>query len=122
MKPARPLSRLPDFARRGLVSAVVLSVARRFTLFNADGKPLRATLSIALKHYATVAEQVAAINYRSADHTRIHVVSEGETLPLIAHDAYGDARKWRVIADHNGLSIVSDIVPGTTIELPPLVT
>jgi nucleoid-associated protein YgaU len=102
-------------------TAVVLSVARRFTLFNADGKPLRATVSIALKHYATVAEQVAAINYRSPDHTRIHVVSEGETLPLIAHDAYDDARKWRVIADHNGLSDVRNIAPGTTLELPPLV-
>jgi len=103
-------------------TAVVLSVARRFTLFNPDGKPLRATVSIALKQYATVTEQVAAINYQSADHTRIHVVAEGETLPLIAHDAYQDARKWRVIADYNGLSIVRDIVPGTTIELPPLVT
>jgi nucleoid-associated protein YgaU len=103
-------------------TAVVLSVARRFTLFNPDGKPLRATVSIALKHYATVAEQVAAINYRSPDHTRIHVVSEGETLPLIAHDAYADARKWRVIADHNGLSAVRDLAPGTTLELPPLVT
>ena len=102
-------------------TAVILSVARRFTLFNPDGKPLRATVSIALKHYATVAEQVAAINYRSPDHTRIHVVSEGETMPLIAHDAYQDARKWRVIADHNGLSNVREIAPGTTLELPPLV-
>ena len=103
-------------------TAVVLSVARRFTLFNPNGKPLRATVSIALKQYATVAEQVAAINYQSADHTRIHVVAEGETLPLIAHDAYQDARKWRVIADHNDLSNVRDIAPGTTLELPPLVT
>ena len=103
-------------------TAVVVSVARRFTLFNPDGKPLRATVSIALKHYATVAEQVAAINYQSADHTRIHVVSEGETLPLIAYDAYQDARKWRVIADHNGLSDVRHIVPGTSLELPPLVS
>ena len=103
-------------------TAVVLSVTRRFTLFNQDGKPLRATVSIALKHYATVAEQVAAINYQSADHTRIHVVSEGETLPLIAHDAYQDAAKWRVIADHNKLLSIRDIAPGTTLELPPLVT
>ncbi len=103
-------------------TAVVLSVARRFTLFNPEGKPLRATVSIALKSYATVADQVKAINYRSPDHTRIHVVSEGETLPLIAHDAYEDAGKWRVIADHNGLSDVRNIAPGTTLELPPLVT
>lgn len=103
-------------------TAVVLSVARRFTLFSPDGKPLRATVTVALKHYATVEQQVQAINYQSADHTRTHVVAEGETLPLIAHDAYADARKWREIADHNGLADVRDLVPGTTLELPPLVT
>jgi nucleoid-associated protein YgaU len=103
-------------------TAVVLSVARRFTLFSPDGKPLRATVSVALKHYATVAEQVAAINYQSADHTRLHVVADGETLPLIAHDAYADARKWRVIADHNRLAEVRDLAPGLLLELPPMVS
>jgi hypothetical protein len=103
-------------------TAVVLSVGRRFTLFNPDGKPLRAVVSVALKHYATLAEQVAAINYKSADHTRVHVVAEGETLPLIAHDAYADAGLWRIIADHNSLVQVRDLRPGTRLEIPPLVT
>lgn len=103
-------------------TAVVTSVARRFTLFSPDGKPLRATVTVALKHYATVADQVTAINYQSADHTRLHLVAEGDTLPLIAHDAYADARKWRVIADHNGLAEVRDLTPGQLLELPPLVT
>jgi hypothetical protein len=103
-------------------TAVVLSVARRFTLFSSDGKPLRATVTLALQQHVTVAEQVAAINYQSADHTRIHLVAEGETLPLIAHDAYSDATRWRVIAERNGLSQVRDLVPGTRLELPPLVT
>lgn len=102
-------------------TAVVLSVQRRFTLFNPSGKPLRAIVSLSLKHYATVAEQIAAINYQSADHTRIHVVAEGETLPLIAHDAYSDARKWRVIAEHNNLSDVRALQPGERLELPPLI-
>lgn len=103
-------------------TAVVLSVTRRFTLFNPDGKPLRATVTLALKQYSTVTDQVAAINYQSADHTRLHIVVEGETLPLIAHDAYSDARNWRVIAEHNGLSDVRDLVPGARLQLPPLVT
>ena len=101
--------------------AMVLSVGRRFTLFNPDGKPLRATVSLSLKQYATVAEQIAAINYQSADHTRIHVVAEGETLPLIAHDAYADAKLWRLIAERNGLSQVRDLPVGLRLELPPLV-
>src|SRR4051794_37279058 len=57
-------------------TAAVLSVSRRFTLFNSDGKPLRAIVSISLKQFATVAEQVTAINYQSSDHTRLHVVQE----------------------------------------------
>jgi len=101
-------------------TAVVLAVSRRFTLFNADGKPLRAFVTISLKQFATVAEQVTAINYQSSDHTRLHVVIEGETLPLIAYDAYGDARKWRIIAEHNQLADVRRLTPGTSLQLPPL--
>ncbi|MEV4351498.1 peptidoglycan-binding protein [Actinoplanes sp. NPDC049596] len=103
-------------------TAVVLSVGRRFTLFNPDGKPLRALVTVALKHYVTLAGQLAAINLQSADHTRTHVVADGETLPLIAHDAYADAGLWRVIADHNNLTEVRDLVPGTRLEIPPLGT
>ena len=101
--------------------AIVLSVGRRFTLFNPDGKPLRAVVSVALKQYATMEEQIAAINFQSSDHTRTHTVSDGETLPLIAHDAYGDAGKWRVIAAHNNLSDARVLIPGTALELPPLI-
>lgn len=101
--------------------AIVLSVTRRFTLFNPDGKPLRATVSVSLKQYATMQEQIAAINFQSADHSRTHVVTEGETLPLIAHDAYADAGLWRVIADHNNLADVRHLTPGLELELPPLV-
>jgi nucleoid-associated protein YgaU len=101
-------------------TAIVLSVSRRFTLFNPDGRPLRAIVSISLKQFATIEQQVTALNYQSADHTRLHVVQEGETLPLIAYDAYGDSRKWRVIATHNEIAEPRLLAPGTALELPPL--
>lgn len=103
----------------GHFDAMVLTVARKFTLFAPDGVPLRAVVSISLKEYVSLARQIAAVNYRSPDHTRSHVVQEGETLPLIAHDAYGDVRKWRVIADHNGISDVRSVAAGTVLSLPP---
>lgn len=101
--------------------AVVLSCARRFTLFNADGLPLRATVSLQLREYLTLSEQLALMNLRSADHTRVHTVREGETLPLIAFQAYEDPAKWRLISDANNLGDVRTLVPGTQLTLPPTI-
>lgn len=98
---------------------VVVSVDRRFTLFNPDGVPLRATLSLQLREYRTMEEQLRELNLQSADHTRVHVVRRGEDLPLIAYDAYGDASRWSLIAEHNGLTQVRELAPGTVLELPP---
>ncbi len=100
--------------------AVVTAMTRNYVLFDPDGKPLRATVNLALKRYATITQQINAMNLQSADHTRVHIVAEGETLPLIAHDAYDDAGLWRVIADHNRLTDVVALTPGTSLELPPL--
>lgn len=102
--------------------AVVLSVTRKYTLFDTEGTPLRATVSLSLKRHATLADQIKEINFQSSDHTRLHLVTEGETLPLIAHDAFGDARLWRVIAEHNNIADARDIAPGMRLELPPLVS
>jgi len=103
----------------GHFDAIILSVARKFTLFAPDGAPLRAIVTLSLKEYVSLARQIATVNYRSPDHTRTHVVQEGETLPLIAHDAYGDVRRWRVIAEHNDISDVRSVAPGTVLTLPP---
>jgi nucleoid-associated protein YgaU len=105
---------------RTTLDAVVTRCARRFTLFSPDGKPLRAVVTLELREYLTLQEQVELANLRSADHTRIHVVRAGETLPLIAAEAYDDPAKWRVIAAHNALSDARRVAPGTRLELPPV--
>jgi nucleoid-associated protein YgaU len=101
---------------------VVESVSRQFTLFNSDGVPLRATVSLSLREYKTLEEQLQALNLQSADHTRVHVVRQGETLPQISYSAYQDPRRWRLIADHNDLLNVRHLTPGAVLELPPTTT
>ena len=103
------------------MDAIVLSCARRFSLFNPDGIPLRANVSLALREYLTLSEQLALINFRSSDHTRLHTVREGETLALIAFEAYEDPAKWRVIADANNLGDVRTLRPGMQLTLPPTI-
>lgn len=101
-------------------SAVAESVQQRFTLFNPEGIPLRAVVSLALREYRTLAEQLAELNLQSTDHTRTHVVRRGETLAAIAAQEYDDPRAWRVIADRNPEVDPRRPTPGTRLELPPV--
>ncbi len=100
---------------------VVISCNRKFTLFNPDGVPLRAVVTLALREYRTLEEQLQALNLQSSDHTRIHVVQEGENLPLIAYQAYGKTSRWRVIAEANNINDARSLIPGTILSLPPTV-
>lgn len=101
---------------------IVDSVNRQFTLFNSDGIPLRATVTLSLREYKTLEEQLQELNLQSADHTRVHVVRQGETLPGIAYVAYQDPDRWRLIASHNRILNPRRLQPGTVLELPPLQT
>lgn len=100
---------------------VVISCNRKFTLFNPDGIPLRAVVTLALREYRTLEEQLRSLNLQSSDHTRVHVVQEGEDLPLIAYEAYGKASQWRTIAEANNIDNPRALSPGTVLSLPPTV-
>lgn len=80
---------------------IVESLTRKFTLFSPHGLPLRATLSVTFREYKTLDKQVKDLNLQSSDHTKRHVVVQGETLASIAAREYGDPRLWRTIADWN---------------------
>jgi hypothetical protein len=97
---------------------IVESVRQRFTLFSPQGVPLRATLTVSLKEYKTLAEQIAELNKTSPDHTRVHVVQQGETLSRIAAAEYNDPTQWRAIADDNKLDDPLALTPGMSLSLP----
>jgi hypothetical protein len=99
---------------------LVESVRQRFTLFSTQGVPLRATLTVSLKEYKTLSEQLSDINKKSADHTQAHVVQIGETLSQIANEVYEDPSQWRVIADQNTILDPLELKRGTVLEIPTL--
>ena len=102
--------------------AIVESVTQKFTLFNPNGVPLRATLSVTFREYKTLQDQLKELNLQSSDHTRRHVVVQGETLAAIAAKEYGDPSVWRVIADGNTdrLDNLRRLRPGLELRLPRL--
>ena len=101
---------------------IVESIRQRFTLFSPQGAPLRATLTVSLKEYKTLKEQIDEINKMSADHTQSHVVQAAETLAQIANAAYGDPSQWRAIADANQLFDPLNLRPGVALTIPALTT
>jgi LysM repeat protein len=102
--------------------AIVESVTQKFTLFNANGIPLRATLTVSFREYKSLEEQVAELNLQSSDQSKRRVVRQGDTLNRLAAEEYGDPGEWRRIADHNDNVIPNPrrLVPGTELIIPPL--
>ena len=50
----------------------------------------------------------------------MHTVKDGDSLPSIAYEAYGDATEWRPIADANGIENPLHLRRGRALSLPRL--
>lgn len=101
---------------------IVDNIQQKFTLFTPAGIPVRATLTLSIKEYKTLEEQLKELNLQSADHTKRRVVRRGDTLDRIAFEEYGDPAKWRPIADANA-DLVPDprrLTPGIEIAIPAI--
>jgi phage tail protein X len=104
--------------------AIVESVQQKFTVFNPAGIPLRASLAVTFREYKTLEEQLSELNLQSADHSKQHLVRTGDTLSRIAFQEYGDASRWRAIADDSANAGLLDnprrLTPGTRLAVPAL--
>jgi nucleoid-associated protein YgaU len=99
--------------------AVITSITQKFTLFSSDGTPVRATLDVTFQQ-VTDDSQLPNTNPTSGGTggERQWTVKYGDTLASIAYDAYGDAGRWRAIADANRLTSVRDLRPGVQLGIP----
>jgi nucleoid-associated protein YgaU len=107
--------------RRTEFSCIVTEVKQDFKLFSPEGTPLRAVLTVKLEEYVTLARQIEQLNLQSADHTRSHLLEQGETLALVAWTYLHAPRDWRHIAAANAIDDPRRVHPGRTLTIPPLV-
>lgn len=100
--------------------AVITQINQKFTLFLADGTPVRSQVDLTLKQ-AVDSTEFPGQNPTSggAEGQRLRVLTEGETLERIAVDEYGDANQWRSIARANSIDDPRRLQPGRTIIVPP---
>lgn len=100
--------------------SVLEQVTKKFTMFLADGTPVRATLSVTFKEYKTIQEQLSARPLQSADRTTSRIVKEGDSLWLIAAQEYDDPFLWRPIAGKNEIDNPRLLATGLELTIPPL--
>lgn len=100
-------------------NAVITNLKQQFTLFDSDGKPLRAMVDVTFQQVTDPA-MLKKQNPTSGGigGERVWRVSAGDTLAWIAFKEFGDSTEWRRIADANGLTQVRRLVPGTVLVIP----
>lgn len=93
------------------------SVQVKYTLFTAKGLPIRAVCTVVLQE---LAGEPPGTNPTSGGRVpyREHVVVQGDTLPGVAYQEYGDAALWRAVAEVNGVDDPARLRPGTRLLLP----
>ncbi|RSN52564.1 peptidase M23 [Amycolatopsis sp. WAC 04182] len=99
--------------------AYVANVTAKYTLFTPSGTPVRAVCTVNLEEIAgELSGQNPTSGALAARDT--HVFVAGDSLQAVAFRAYGDAGKWREIADANAIDDPMRLRPGTRLLVPAL--
>jgi nucleoid-associated protein YgaU len=92
----------------------------KFTMFMANGTPVRATLNCTFKEWRTNYEDWRIQDRSSSDVAKMRTVRRGDTLSHLAAEEYLDAGLWRPIAVKNNIDDPLEIEPGRVLLIPRL--
>jgi hypothetical protein len=99
--------------------AVITNMTQKFTLFTKEGTPVRAKVDV------TFTQHVDVNDYKHQNPTsgggpiqKVWRVIRGDRLDTIAAAVYGDATKWRIIADYNRITNPLALRPGQQLTIP----
>ena len=100
--------------------AVIENITQKFTMFKANGTPVRATLNVTFKE----AEKPGKYPFQnpttsSTPGYKVRIIKEGESLDWIAQEEYGDPALWRFIAETNNLEDPMKLSPGQKLSIAP---
>lgn len=106
--------------RRVSFTGVAESVRQRFTLFSPEGVPLRATVTLVLREWRPLEQQLDELNLSSPDRTHRHRLAEGQTLAQLAARYYQRAGQWREVARANQIEDPRRLTPGGVLGIPSI--
>jgi Contractile injection system tube protein/LysM domain len=110
-----------------LPKSVPVSLTIQYVLFHPNGEPIRATVDLELAQAEKASTASGSGTSEGQNPTtramrglRIHQVRDGDSLPSIAYDAYGDPTRWRPIAEANGIDDPLRLRRGSQLTIPTL--
>jgi hypothetical protein len=99
--------------------AVITNMTQKFTMFTKEGTPVRAKVDV------TFTQHVDRNDYPNQNPTsgngpieKVRQLIAGDRLDLIAEEVYGDATKWRLIAERNNITNPLTLRPGQQLLIP----
>jgi hypothetical protein len=107
--------------RRNGFRCVMESIRQKFTLFSPDGVPLRATLTVSLREYKTLNDQLEQLHLSSPNRTHLHVLQESESLAAVSRRYYDKPSLWRAIAQANAIDDPRRLRVGAFLRVPRIV-
>ena len=105
-----------------IFKCVLKSANIQHSLFNPEGKSLRAKITSVFTGFIEDNLRAAREDSSSPDLTHMRVVKDGDTLPLMVHRIYGDPKYYFQVARVNKLKNLKKLETGQKIYFPPLTT
>jgi len=97
---------------------LLVSVRQTFDYFDAQGQPLRATLTVEFKGHRPVESLLSALPLAGSAQTSRYVLKVGDTLQGVAANLLGDPRRWREVARANGIDDPRALPAGLPLQIP----
>jgi hypothetical protein len=95
---------------------VVESLTQDFTLFDSDGRPLRANLDVTFREFLRPEED----KRRNDPEFTTRIVRRGDSLSSIAAEMLGSSARWRIIAAANQLENPRSLEIGMSLSIPKI--
>ena len=96
------------------------SLSIKYTVFNRDGSPQRAEVTLKVKSDESIEDIKADESSPDVPHSR--VVRAGDNLPQLTRAIYGSTKHTLSVARFNNLNHFRNLTPGTELLFPPIVT
>ncbi|MCW3084476.1 MAG: peptidoglycan-binding protein [Bacteroidetes bacterium] len=103
-----------------ILNGVFTTADVSYTMFEPDGRPLRATIKIEIEETIATSLLGKLLGLLSPDLSKSIVVKEGDTLPLLCHQEYNDASLYPKIAEVNNLKNYRKLKQGMELLFPPI--